>query len=80
MKKRFPNQKFTFVPYNATKKNTFDFHADYIIHGASNSGPRDIAARGIETMLDNFNGMYELLNYASSYKSFWIVGNSYKYV
>ena len=65
LKKRFPGNKFTFVPYDATEKNHFDFHTDYIIHGASNSGPKDIAARGIETMLDNFNGMYELLEFAS---------------
>ena len=65
MKKRFPGQEFTFIPYDATKKNEFPFHADYIIHGASNSGPRDISAHGIETMLDNFNGTHELLDYAS---------------
>ncbi|MDD6716413.1 MAG: NAD(P)-dependent oxidoreductase [Firmicutes bacterium] len=32
---------------------------------ASNSGPKDISTHGIETMLDNFNGIYELLEYAS---------------
>lgn len=62
---RFKDEQFTFVHYDATKKNIFNFHADYIIHGASNSGPKDITLHGIETMLDNFNGMYELLNYAS---------------
>lgn len=65
MRKRFSGQEFAFVPYDATKKNEFPFHVDYIIHGASNSGPNDISAHGIETMLDNFNGMYELLDYAS---------------
>lgn len=65
MRKRFSEQEYTFVPYDATKKNEFPFHVDYIIHGASNSGPKDIGAHGIETMLDNFNGMYELLEYAS---------------
>ncbi len=65
---RFLEQKYAFVPYDATKKNNFNFHADYIIHGASNSGPKDITAHGIETMLDNFNGMYELLEYAEREK------------
>lgn len=64
-RKRFSNENFIFVPYDATARNQFDFHVDYIIHGASNSGPKDITVYGIETMLDNFNGMYELLEYSS---------------
>ena len=68
MQKRFPDKNFVFVPYDATERNQFDFQVDYIIHGASNSGPKDITAHCIETMLDNFNGMYELLEYASREK------------
>ena len=52
------------VYYDATKKNELDFKADYIIHGASNAHPKAIAEKPVETMLDNFNGMYELLEYA----------------
>lgn len=63
---RFQNQRYHFVPYDATKtfRNRFDFHADYIIHGASNSAPKDIGGHGIETMTENFAGLYELLDYA----------------
>ena len=53
-----------FVPYDASKINTFDFHADYIIHAASNAAPADFQARPVETMLDNFQGLHELLVYA----------------
>lgn len=52
------------VNYDATKENKFDFVVDYIIHGASNAHPKAIAERPVETMLDNFSGMYELLEYA----------------
>lgn len=63
---RFPDQKYYFVDYDATKPigNPFNFHVDYIIHGASNSAPKDISGHGIETMTDNFIGLYELLKYA----------------
>lgn len=57
------------VYYDATKKNQFDFQADYIIHGASNAHPKAIAERPVETMLDNFSGMYELLEYARQSKT-----------
>jgi len=59
---------YCFVSYDATKKNQLDFSADYVIHGASNSAPTDISSHGIETMLDNFMGTYELLNYAEIHK------------
>lgn len=52
------------IYYDATKKNEFDFKADYIIHGASNAHPKAIAEKPVETMLDNFSGMYDLLEYA----------------
>lgn len=52
------------VYYDATKKNEFGFKADYIIHGASNAHPKAIAEKPVETMLDNFSGMYNLLEYA----------------
>lgn len=70
-KKRFggyPNQNvlkwLKIIYYDATKKNEFDFKADYIIHGASKSHPKAIAEKPVETMLDNFIGMYDLLEYA----------------
>ena len=55
---------FHFVPYDASKSNTFDFHADYIIHAASNAAPADFQAHPVETMLDNFQGLHELLVHA----------------
>lgn len=52
------------VYYNATKKNEFNFKTNYIIHGASNAHPKIIAEKPVETMLNNFSAMYELLEYA----------------
>ncbi len=64
----YPNKEalkwLKIVYYDATKKNEFDFKVDYIIHGASNAHPKAIAEKPVETMLDNFSGMYDLLEYA----------------
>lgn len=55
---------FTFVEYDAAKENRIDVHADYIIHGASNAFPGMIVKEPVETMLSNFLGMKNLLDYA----------------
>lgn len=60
---------FHFVQYDASKKNVLDFSCDYIIHGASNAYPQVIQKYPIDTMLDNFQGTYELLNYAEKIRS-----------
>lgn len=69
----YPNpnslKKLNIIYYDATKKNTFDFSVDYIIHGASNAHPQAIAEKPVETMLDNINGMYDLLEYARKVNS-----------
>lgn len=56
-----------FIPYNASSSNSLDFHADYIIHGASNASPSKIQDNPVETMVDNFCGLQELLNYAKNH-------------
>lgn len=55
---------FHFIKYDASSSNEFHDHFDYIVHGASNAAPVDFQAHQIDTMLDNFNGLYELLSYA----------------
>ena len=59
---------FRFIQYDATGKNDLKNrlpeHIDYIIHGASNSAPKDIQSHAVDTMLDNFTALYELLSYA----------------
>lgn len=56
---------FSFVEYDASRTdNQFVFHADYIIHGASNAFPSMIVKEPVETMLSNFLGMKYLLDYA----------------
>lgn len=57
-------QYFSFAKYDATSKdNDFDFSCDYIIHGASNASPNHIVAEPVETMLSNFYGVKNLLDY-----------------
>lgn len=56
---------FVFVPYDATKNdNSFDVHADYIIHGASNAFPSLIVKEPVETMMSAVLGVKGLLDYA----------------
>ena len=58
---------FSFIPYDASRTdNCFDFHSDYIIHGASNATPNMIIKEPVETMLSNFSGIKNLLDYALS--------------
>lgn len=57
---------FLFVPYDASStENTLAHPCDYIIHGASNASPNKIVKEPIETMLSNFIGMKNLLDYAN---------------
>ena len=61
---------FDFVAYDASKTiNNINVHADYIIHGASNASPNMIVKEPVETMLSNFIGMKNLLDYAKEHGS-----------
>ncbi|MGC4017993.1 MAG: NAD-dependent epimerase/dehydratase family protein [Muricomes sp.] len=63
--KYFNKEYFHYIPYDASVNNQFDFVSDFIIHGASNAYPKAIQQHPIDTMLNNFMGMQELLEYAS---------------
>jgi len=65
---------FTFIPYDAAGvNNAFPEDINYIIHGASNASPNHIVAEPVETMLANFNGMKELLDYSRANQTSRIV-------
>ena len=56
---------FKFVNYDASEaKLKLKVEPDFIIHGASNANPSTITREPVETMLSNFNGLYNLLEYA----------------
>lgn len=60
---------FNYIQYDATMMvNQLPEYIDYIIHGASNASPNHIIAEPVETMLSNFLGMKELLDYAKDNK------------
>lgn len=54
----------SYVNYDATKNNHFDFQADYIIHAASNAHPKAFVENPVDTMVSNIDGLKELLDYA----------------
>ncbi len=55
----------TFIAYDAAKADSdINVHADFIIHGASNASPNMIVKEPVETMLSNFLGIKNLLDYA----------------
>ena len=56
-----------YVRYDATKPLDFDFDVDYIIHGAGLASPELYVTKPVETMLSNFNGVLNLLEYAKAH-------------
>ncbi len=61
----FDRDDFCFVFFDAASgKFQTDLHADYIIHGAGNAYPAKIVKEPVETMLGNFIGTKNLLEYA----------------
>lgn len=57
---------FSIVPYDASShNNSFSKKYDYIIHGASNATPDSIMQAPVETILDNVQGVTELLKHAA---------------
>lgn len=58
----------TFVNYDAIHDVDFNFHVDYIIHGASLASPEKYTAEPVETMMSNINGIKNLLVYAKREK------------
>lgn len=75
------NENVVYVPYDANKDINFDFAVDYIIHGASNASPELYISNPVDTMLSNFVGMKNLLDYAlkKSVKSVVYVSSSEVY-
>lgn len=73
MKSRFGDRinrdDFTFLPYDATESFYLPDRVDYIIHGASNSSPDKIITEPVETMLSNFWGIKQLLEYSRNHNS-----------
>ena len=55
-----------FLDYNALLPVNFDLSADYIIHGAGLASPELFMNKPVETMVSNFNGLQNLLEYAKS--------------
>ena len=56
-----------YVKYDATKPIDFDIDVDYIIHGAGLASPELYVSKPVETMVSNFNGVLNLLEYSKSH-------------
>ncbi len=56
-----------FVEYDALKEIEWGFDVDYIIHGASPANPALYVKQPVETMLANFLGMNNILEYAKNH-------------
>jgi len=63
----FEGESFAFVKYDACKEINFNFSVDYIIHCASNANPIEYMTHPVETMISNFYGMYQLLQYSKKH-------------
>ena len=64
----FPDKEvlknIAYIQYDATKTNTLNFKADYIIHAASNAHPKAFVEHPVDTMISNIDGIRELLEYS----------------
>lgn len=56
-----------FVKYDALKEINWEFHVDYIIHGASPANPALYVRQPVETMLANILGINNILEYAKNH-------------
>lgn len=56
-----------YVLYDATKPIDFDIDVDFIIHGAGLASPELYVTKPVETMLSNFNGVLNLLEYSKNH-------------
>lgn len=54
----------SFIKYDATCNNSIDVDVDYIIHGASNAHPKAFVEYPVDTMISNFYGIKELLDFS----------------
>ena len=64
-KERYSNYKdIVYIKYDALNDINFNISVDYIIHGAGLASPELYVEKPVETMLSNFNGLLNLLNYA----------------
>lgn len=61
--------EFNILEYDAEKSIGFDVDCDFIVHGASNANPDTYSKFPVETMVSNFAGMLNLLNYAINHKT-----------
>lgn len=59
------DENFHYVFYDATKPLEMTAEFDYMIHGASNANPAAYVKQPVETMLANFVGIQNILEYAA---------------
>lgn len=57
-------KEFHYVSYDAVKEVKMNENYDFMIHGASNANPAAYVQQPVETMLANFDGMKNILEYA----------------
>ena len=56
-----------YIPYDAIQPIGFNIDVDYIIHGAGVASPELYVSNPVETMLSNFNGVLNLLEYTKTH-------------
>lgn len=61
------NDRFKFICHDISQKLDTDIQYSYIIHAASITNPKEYNGQPVETMVCNFLGIYNLLEYAKKY-------------
>lgn len=63
-KERYGSTNISYLYYNAIEPLSFTENFDFIIHGAGLASPELYVKMPVETILSNFNGVLNLLNYS----------------
>jgi UDP-glucuronate decarboxylase len=69
----YDSEWFVFVKQDVCEKIDIKSKIDLIIHGASNAHPEVFTADPVGTMMSNFFGMYNVLEFARMYKDVRII-------
>ena len=68
----FPEAKWDFVEFDATKPYETENEVDYVIYGASNADPKAIAEYPVETIMSNTSGLNNVVKNTTANRYLYI--------
>ena len=72
VERRFPEDKWDFVEFDATKPYDVKKEVDFVIHGASNADPSAVAKYPVETIISNTSGLNDVVKNTTAERYLYI--------